>query len=644
MSHIQYHFKQTSENAVKMVSSNTQYKMVNTDNLSPGFSKPTLLTLLEMPKIFEGYLLGRRQRVCRVVLQVSFFHASMMGNLQNGLKRHFASHSFVDKPIDTELDLTACLGEAVCAIQKEAGLPIFEAIQMETELDKPHAYSLWLPVVHEECFHPAMAFMLQFVAQHLASVQAHHFSDEMNELISVLHRFAPRGTNSLRLLEAAHLAGMPWFYLAQNVYQYGYGIHSRWFDSSFTDLTSKIAAELVKDKRSAHQVLKMAGLPVPAQAIVNSEAEALEQATKLGYPVVVKPSHQDGGAGVSAGLMMASDVKNAFHYAKQYGHSVLIEKHITGRDYRLLTLNGKIIWAIERVPAGVTGDGIHTIAQLIDRENQRPERNAQVNARLKPINVNEAMLNYLASRGLDVDTIPANNQFVALSRIANISAGGTPVAVFDKIHPDNCRLIEAVVQLLRLDIAGVDFITDDIEQSYAVNGGSLIEVNAQPQFGIITSSHVYQQVLTTLLPRQGRIPIFVIVGNVIDETLIEKINRELAVTCQRIGKVGGGKAYLNDEMIYHADSSFNACRSLLMNSQVDGLIYVLNDWKEMDEGLPFDRYDRLYFVDMPEKLSEFAIGRTMIQTLLSACEGERVLSEAVRNDLIAWRIVENAVL
>ena len=50
----------------------------------------------------------------------------------------------------------------------------------------------------------------------------------------------------------------------------------------------------------------------------------------------------------------------ALEAAKHYGRSVIVEKFITGFDFRYPVINNKFICAALRTPASVVGDGTAT--------------------------------------------------------------------------------------------------------------------------------------------------------------------------------------------------------------------------------------------------------------------------------------------
>src|SRR5205085_2540698 len=94
----------------------------------------------------------------------------------------------------------------------------------------------------------------------------------------------------------------------------------------------------------------------------------------IGYPVVTKPYNGNHGRGISIRLTNEEEVIAGFNKAKEISRSVIIETFLEGDDHRLLVVNGELVAATRRTPGHVVGDGVHTIAQLIEIVNQDPRR------------------------------------------------------------------------------------------------------------------------------------------------------------------------------------------------------------------------------------------------------------------------------
>jgi D-alanine-D-alanine ligase-like ATP-grasp enzyme len=88
--------------------------------------------------------------------------------------------------------------------------------------------------------------------------------------------------------------------------------------------------------------------------------------------VVVKPVASGKGNGVSAFVVDDDDLAFAFNKAASASQTgVIIERHVVGNDHRLAVFGGKVAWVVARYPASVQGDGVSSIGQLIEIENQR---------------------------------------------------------------------------------------------------------------------------------------------------------------------------------------------------------------------------------------------------------------------------------
>jgi cyanophycin synthetase len=384
---------------------------------------------------------------------------------------------------------------------------------------------------------------------------------------------APAGVNTLRFLQAAHELGIPWRHVANNVYQFGWGKYSRWLDSSFTDETSTISAGLARDKVASAKVLRAAGLPVAKHQLVASAEQAAAVANGYGYPVVVKPANLDGGLGVMAGLRTAEAVKRAFDAAAKLSKRVLVEQFVEGSDYRVRVCKGLALSVVVRRPASVVGDGQSTVRALIDKINQeRAERKQplepDIEQGLKPIAVDHEVLTWLEAQELGIGSVAAKDQRVRLRGAANVSLGGTTWDVTHEAHPDNLDLAVKAAAALRLDLAGIDLLLPDIAISWKQSGGSICEINGQPQF----SHGVHGELLSHLLYRQGRIPVVALGGRLPAGFDIQALVDDF----QRHGR----------KLAWA--SSVDTCRIFLFDKTVDAVIWHVEAGGDAQQIAPVD--------------------------------------------------------
>lgn len=446
----------------------------------------------------------------------------------------------------------------------------------------------------EKATHLAWVAVLKVIQNLWLSGHIETALSDMQAAFNDLKRFAPNGSNTPRFLAAAYENNIPVFSLGQEVFQYGQGRAAQWFHSTFTLNTPSIGVRFARDKQATSARLRQVGLPVPKQLAVKNADLAVLAAQKIGYPVVIKPADLDGGLGVSAGLDREEQVRQAFERAQRLSKRVLIEKHITGRDYRLTVLDSKLLWAIERQPAGVTGDGIRSIQALIDMENCHPARGEGPHAVLKRLQIDDEAQDLLLQQGLDITDVPKANFFVVLRRTANIATGGRPVAVNDKVHPDNAQLAVLAAEALRLDLAGVDLLIEDISRSWFETGAAICEVNAQPQLGATTGPHLYGQILKQRLGPDNRIPVIIVLGDLPQRRLARAIADQLTMLGFNTGCIDQEGTFLGKERLLNAKAgSYVGGRLLLTHAKVEALVYSLVDYEVLETGLPFDRYNWL---------------------------------------------------
>ena len=299
-------------------------------------------------------------------------------------------------------------------------------------------------------------------------------------------RFAQRralGPSTTSLVRAAEQRGIPWLRLNdQSLVQLGHGKYQQRLQATVTGRTSHIAVELASDKEETNKILGTLGLPVPKQELVQSDAQAVRAARRIGFPVVTKPYNGNHGRGISIRLTTDEEVAQGFAAAREHSRSVIVETFLEGDDHRLLVVNGELVAATRRTPGHVVGDGVNDISQLIAIVNQDPRRGVGHEKVLTRLELDAQAQKMLERVAMTAASVPAAGEIVYLRSTANLSTGGTATDVTDVIHPDNREMAERAVRAVGLDIGGVDFLSKNITESYRKIGGGICEVNAAPGF------------------------------------------------------------------------------------------------------------------------------------------------------------------
>ncbi len=308
------------------------------------------------------------------------------------------------------------------------------------------------------------------------------FQKELVDLIDFAQR-RQLGPSTGSLVRAAEARDIPWMRLNDySLVQFGHGKYQKRIQATVTSETRHIAVSIASDKEETNKILGDLGLPVPRQRLVRSADQAVRAASRLGYPVVVKPLDANHGRGVSLDLKTDEEVRVAFDKAREHARSVVIENFLPGFDHRMLVVGGELVAVAKRVPGHVVGDGEHTVTELVDIVNSDPRRGIGHEKVLTRIELDAQAERLMEAKKVTKDTVLRKDEVLFLRGTGNLSTGGTAIDLTDVVHPDNREMAVRAAKAIGLDVCGVDFITPDITQSYREVGGGICEVNAAPGF------------------------------------------------------------------------------------------------------------------------------------------------------------------
>ena len=413
-----------------------------------------------------------------------------------------------------------------------------------------------------------------------------------------LEKVQPEGLapNTLRFAHAAAVRGMPVTLRPAGVLQFGWGNRAFSMYSSFSSGTSNLATRCARNKMHTKEVLREAFLPVPQGVLLRDESALDRIVSEFGWPLVVKPNGQDQGMGVVANIRSLGLLKQAFEEARQAGpEGVIVEKHVAGDDHRILVVGGRMLMATRRINAGVTGDGVSTIAELVARENTNPLRGVNKRSLMIKLALDAESLAYLDEQGYGDASVPAAGEFVALRRTANISTGGTAVDVTAGVHPDNAFAAERAARLVGLDIAGVDFLCPDITRSWKEVGGAICEVNAQPGFRPHWLSDPARDINGEIIDwlsggGEARVPVTLVLGPPA-AALTDLLQRVCVPAVGQLG-VSSASGIRIDERVIRDQSTpgYAAARMLLGDPDVASVILQVDHRDIVRHGHPCDRY------------------------------------------------------
>jgi cyanophycin synthetase len=471
----------------------------------------------------------------------------------------------------------------------------------------------------------------------VAERAAFDFQAEVDELARLADR-AALGPSTASLVTAAEKRGIPWIRLDQaSLVQFGYGKHQRRIQATITSLTPHIAVEIAQDKDLTARLLGDVGLPVPQHSIVHTADEAVAAAEDLGYPVVVKPLDASHGRGVSLNLTSAEDVRVAFDKALQHREDILVEQYIPGNDHRVLVVNGEVVAVAERVPGHVTGDGVHTVRELVEMVNADPRRGVGHEKVLTRIELDHQALRLISQAGLTPESVLEDGQRLFLRSTGNLSTGGTAIDRTDEIAYENAEVARRAARVVGLDVAGIDFITPDISRPVSEVGGAIVEVNAAPGFRMHVAPtegkprDVAGPVMDMLFPPGAptRIPLAAITGTNGKTTTTRMVGHILKMSGLRVGMTTTDGIYIDGERFLRGDMTGPwSARMVLRDPTVDAAVLETARGGILREGLGFDRCD----VGAVLNIAGDHLGLRGIETLEDLAHVKRLVVEVVHDN------------
>jgi cyanophycin synthetase len=451
------------------------------------------------------------------------------------------------------------------------------------------------------------------------------------------------GPSTGSIVEEAVNRDIPWIRLGTNsLVQLGYGVNQMRFQATITCKTSSIAVDMACNKELTKKMLDMASIPVANGSICVDEEDLAQTIEKIGYPIVLKPLDGNHGKGASINVTNWEDAVSGLAFAKKYSHRIIVEKFITGFDFRILVIDNKLVAAAKRVPAHVVGNDENTIQELIDQTNLDPRRGYGHENVLTQIDVDRDTEDLLEKLNYTLETIPKNGEIVYLKSTANLSTGGTSVDITDMMHPENIFLAERISRVIGLDICGVDIMAENLTQPLKENGGVILEVNAAPGFRMHLAPseglprNVAAPVIDMLYPpgKTCRIPIIAVTGTNGKTTTTRLLAHIVKNNGYKVGFTTSDGIYIQNHMMEKGDTTGPiSAEYVLRDPTVEFAVLETARGGILRSGLGFSRCD----IGIITNIQEDHLGLSDIHTLEDLARVKSTVVKSVKKD--GWAIL-----
>jgi cyanophycin synthetase len=315
---------------------------------------------------------------------------------------------------------------------------------------------------------------------------------------------------------------------------------------------------------------------------------------------------------------------------------VIVESYFEGRNYRVLVVGGRMTAASERIPCHVIGDGAHTLAELIEIENQNPLRGEGHEKPLTKIKKDCPILNaFIRKNGWSLLDVPRAGERVLLFEAMNLSTGGTAHDVTDLVHPATRRLCERAARIMGLDICGIDLVAEDISEPIARGTGGIIEINVAPglrmhHYPSAGESRDAGGAIVEMLYPQGaeaRIPIISVTGTNGKTTVTRMIGHVLKESGLVVGMTTTDGIYLDGEQIVEGDTTGpHSAKIILGDKTTEVAVLETARGGIMRRGLGYDWSD----ISVMTNISADHLGQDGIESVEDLVYVKSLVAERVR--------------
>jgi len=398
-----------------------------------------------------------------------------------------------------------------------------------------------------------------------------------------------------RIIRAARECGLPVMRLDQDPFetssgdrpfrsgliQIGHGTRRRVLAGAMPSLDPNKLMLIASRERLVPHLLEH-GLPLPPQDLEfpnkNRASRAVQAAQRLGGPVAVRAIDRESFANVRQytsvfePLTEAHQIIQAFQAVSTGNRRVWVEAHVGGKRVRCLVIGGALVAATCSAPPTITGDGRHSVAELL-AEAVRAAGTPRLRHAWKTLESGDLdVRTRLSIAGIEPYSVPESGQKIPLRGEGTALNGGRLDDVLALLSTSIRNLAERIVAVCGLEeIAAVDLAVVDLRGDASPPNCHVLDVVPDPDL----LSHIEcrldggglaERLVETLFPpgRRARIPTVAITGTNGKTTTSRMTAAILRRAYRQVGLATTEGAFVNDDRLIAGDVAGVAGAALVL--------------------------------------------------------------------------------
>lgn len=242
---------------------------------------------------------------------------------------------------------------------------------------------------------------------------------------------------------------------------------------------SFVSGQLTRCKDITHKLLQAHGLPTPktesfyAKSYIRSNAgQAL---ASLAYPVIVKDAQGSESRGIFPFIGNATDAMEILERELPHFRSMIAQEMAFGKEYRVLVLGERVIGALEMIPPYITGDGVSTVREILEKKQDSTRRRTELDGVLDRI---------LEEQGVSLESVMPKDEAAYIRKSSCLAEGGETRDVTEDVHGKVVEICVEASKVVGKELVGIDIMCEDISSDPDRQSFTIIEINGKPDLYI----------------------------------------------------------------------------------------------------------------------------------------------------------------